>query len=393
MPLSCQKHCFALETGVHYLNGGAYSPGLLRSVEKADAGLRLKAVTPFAIAARDHFETADRVRVLFAEILGDNDPERVALIPAASYGMATVAQNLHRWPGIGAKKEIVLIGEEFPNNVYAFERVCAALGLRVKTVHKPAALTDRGARWNEQLLEAVGPDTALVVASQVHWIYGTVFDLEALGRRCREQGALLAVDATQSVGVMPFDVQAIRPDAVICAAYKWLLGPYGTALGWYGPFFDAGVPIEESWMNRVESDQFAGLTRYLRDYRPKAQRYNGGEFSQFAQLPALEEALRQILAWGVPELQAYCRALSAGAIPHWQALGCGIEAPQHRAAHLFGLSLPEGADTAQLLALLAERRVYVSLRGGALRVSPHIYNDAADLEALTAALDMFLSGR
>ena len=393
MPLSCQKHRFALELGVHYLNGVAYSPGLLSGIAHAAAGFRLKAATPFAIAARDHFDTADRIRWLFAELIGGNDPERVAWVPAVSYGMATVAQNLHRWPGIGAKKEIILIGEEFPNNVYAFERVCAALGLSVKTVDKPDSPADRGARWNERLLEAIGPETALVVASQVHWIYGTVFDLAALGERCRAVGAMLAVDATQSVGVMPFDVQAIQPDAVICAAYKWLLGPYGIAVGWYGPFFDGGVPIEENWMNREESDHFAGLTRYTRAYRPKAQRYNGGEFSQFAQLPVLEDSLRQILEWGVAEMQAYCRELSKPAIPRWEALGCGLDAPDQRAAHLFGLSLPAGVDTAGLVGLLTGQRVYVSLRGGALRVSLNVYNDAADVEALTAALETLMPGR
>ena len=302
MTLSCQKHLFSLAPGVHYLNGAAYSPSLRVAVEKGMEGLRLKAETPFLISPQHHFDTADRVRRLFSDLVGAGDPERIALIPAVSYGMAVVAQNLHRLPGISAKNRIVLIGEEFPNNVYAFERVSAVLGLAVHTVDKPASFENRGAKWNDRLLEAITAETALVVASPVHWIYGTLFDMEAIGRRCREMGALLAIDATQSVGARPFDVQAVRPDALICAAYKWLLGPYGTGAAYFGPFFDDGVPVEESWMNRMESDQFARLTRYERAYRPKAQRYNAGEFSQFIQLPMLEASLSQLHAWDTAQI-------------------------------------------------------------------------------------------
>ncbi len=386
MSLSCQQPAFALEPSVHYLNGAAYSPGLHRSVEKGLEGLRRKAERPFTFRAADHFETADRIRSHFARLLGSAEPDRVALLPAVSYGMAIVARNLHRWPGLPGKRRIVLIGEEFPNNVYTFERAAAELGLELHQVERPEGLAERGARWNAALLEAVTADTALVVASPVHWIYGTVFDLEALGRRCRGHGAMFVIDATQGLGIWPFDHAAVQPDALICAAYKWLLGPYGTALAWFGPFFDDGIPLEEGWMNRAGSEQFAQLTRYERAYRPKAQRYNAGEYSQFAQLPVLEAALDQLLEWQPAAMQEYCRTLIAPFLPKWAALGCQLETPAWRAAHLFRLELPGATDYEALLHRLADQRIYVSVRGGALRVSPNVYNSAADLEALTAAL-------
>ncbi|TNE68611.1 MAG: aminotransferase class V-fold PLP-dependent enzyme [Bacteroidetes bacterium] len=384
--LSCQKTRFALKPTVHYLNGAAYSPALRTALEAGIAGFRMKAETPYLIRPEHHFETPDRIRSLFSDLVHAGDPDRIALIPAVSYGLGVVARNLHRLPGLARKRNIVLIGEEFPNNVYAFERMCAQHGLSVITVAKPEQAGQRGAAWNAALLQAITADTALVVASAVHWIYGTVFDLEAVGERCREHGAMFAVDGTQSVGVMPFDVQRIQPDALICAAYKWLLGPYGTGLAYFGPFFDDGEPLEESWMNRAESDQFARLTRYERAYRPKAQRYNAGEFSQFGQLPVLEAALRQILDWGVPEMQEYCRQLSGAVLPRWEAMGCSLEGPAHRAGHLLGLQLPGEVDTEALVRQLAAQQVYVSLRGGALRISPNVYNNPEDLDVLTGIL-------
>ena len=104
----------------------------------------------------------------------------------------------------------------------------------------------------------------------------------------------------------------------------------------------------------------------------------------------LEASLRQLHTWDTAEIQHYCRRLTETAIPEWQALGCRLEEPAQRAAHLFGLSLPANTNTDRLLGLLAERGVFVSLRGGAIRVSPNLYNDAADMDALTGALQEVL---
>lgn len=109
---------------------------------------------------------------------------------------------------------------------------------------------------------------------------------------------------------MPLNVQTIRPDAVIVAAYKWIFGPYATGFGYFGPFFDEGIPLEESWMNRVGSDNFKDLCQLQPLYRPKAQRYNMGEFSQFIQCAMSLAAVDKILAWGVPAIQNYIVEIS-----------------------------------------------------------------------------------
>jgi selenocysteine lyase/cysteine desulfurase len=380
------KHLFALDPHVHYFNTAAYGPALQTAYEAGVAGLQKKAIRPFEISAADHFSEAETLRGLFSQLIHAADPERIALIPSVSYGLAVVARNLHRLPGIDRKKHIVLVGEEFPNDVYAFERVCAELGLDVRSVPRPEGFEGRGARWNAALLDAVDQDTALVVAPHIHWMYGVRFDLEALGRRCRQAGALLVVDGAQSVGALHIDVQKIGADALIVPAYKWLLGPYGLGLAYFGAFFDEGIPVEENWANRVESDDFARLTRYLRDYRPKAQRYNMGEFAQFAQVPVALASLRQILDWGVDSIQQYSQALMRDALAELTQRGFRVEDAAWRAQHLFGILLPPGMDPAATHARLREHRVYASLRGEAIRLSVHLFNTNEDVLALMAAL-------
>lgn len=100
----------------------------------------------------------------------------------------------------------------------------------------------------------------------------------------------------------------------------------------------------------------------------------------------LEASLEQLLEWGPQQSQDYCREICERFIPQWEALGCQVESDSWRAGHLFALRLPGAVDYENLLQRLVEHRCYVSLRGSGLRVSPNVYNDAADLAVLTAVL-------
>ena len=217
--LTCQKDLFSLPEDHHYLNC-AYMAPLSRAVEAAGiSGLRRKK-DPASLTPPDYFAEADTVRQRFG-MLVNAAPERIAIVPSASYGIATAARNLPVERG----QTIILAHAQFPSNVYVWQRLAEARGAEVRMIAPPAGL-NRGQRWNERLLEAIDRRTAVVSLGNVHWADGTLFDLEQIGRRAREVDAALVVDGTQSVGALPFGVEAIRPDALVCAGYKWLLGPY-----------------------------------------------------------------------------------------------------------------------------------------------------------------------
>ncbi|RMH65972.1 MAG: aminotransferase class V-fold PLP-dependent enzyme [Bacteroidetes bacterium] len=378
--LTCQKHRFSLPEDLHYLNSAYMSP-LLRQVEAAGiAGIRRKR-NPATIDAADFFEESDRVRERFAALVNAPDPSRIALIPSASYGLATAAQNLP----VSRGARIVVAGEQFPSNVYPWRRLAAERGAVVHTVPAPAG-PERGRRWNERLLDAITPGTAIVALGHVHWTDGTRFDLERIGGRAREVGAALVVDGTQSVGALPFDVQALQPDALVCAGYKWLMGPYSLGVAYFGPRFDDGRPLEENWITRRGSEVFSGLVDYVDAYQPGAVRYDVGERSNFILVPMLRAALDQLADWGVAAIQDYGRRLSDDLIAEARTLGYAVEDAAWRSAHLVGLRLPPGRPRERLLAALAARNVVVSVRGEAIRVSAHVYNDEDDMQALQDAL-------
>jgi selenocysteine lyase/cysteine desulfurase len=378
--LTCQRAVFSLPDDVHYLNCAYMSP-LSRPVEEAGrSGMQRKRM-PAEILPGDFFGTSDLLRNRFARLVGAQDPNRIAILPSASYGVAAAAKNCR----VAASQNIVLVHEQFPGNVYSWRRLADESEARIRTVHPPGA-APAGAVWTERVLEAIDSDTAVVTLPHAHWTDGTRFDLQAIGARAREVGAALIVDGTQSVGAMPFDVGELRPDALIVAGYKWLMGPYSIGLGYFGPRFDDGSPLEETWIAREGSEDFQHLVDYQDAYQPGAIRYDVGERSNFILVPMQLAALELVLDWTPERIADYCRALSGPLIEAAVSLGFTVEDSDWRADHLFGLRMPPGLELGALKQALEERRIYVSLRGSAMRVSPHLYNDEADVDALIEAL-------
>jgi len=381
MSLTCQKHLFDLDPAVHYLNGAYMSP-LLKTVEEAGIrGLQRKR-RPETIGPRDFFTDTERLRTLFADLVHAASADEVAIIPSVSYGMAVVAKNLRTQRG----QKIIVAEAQFPGNVYPWMALAGEKGLDIQTIEMPSESSGRGKLWNERLLDAIDDRTAMVALGQIHWANGTRFDLEKISEKTHRCGGVVIIDGTQSAGALPTDVQQSGIDALVCAAYKWLMGPYQLGYAWFGPAFLEGKPLEENWINRLYSEDFARLIDYQPAYQPGARRFDAGERSNFINVPMGIAALEQILDWGPARIQAYCRELIAKTTAVWQERGFWTEEPDARAAHLFGIQLPARVKPGVLQQKLKERNIAVSVRGDFVRISPHVYNDAADIEALTEVL-------
>ena len=379
--MDCQKNLFSLDGNSTYLNAAYMSPIPDRVASVGSAAI-LGKQNPARITPDDFFTDTNLLRKEFAKLINAGDPNRVVVIPSVSYGMANVARNV----SLNGHRTIVLAGEQFPSNVYPWHGLSRDTGAKLKTIAPPIEPEHRGKRWNEHILNAIDKDTAVVAISNVHWADGTKFDLVAIGERAREVGALLIIDGTQSVGALPFDVEEVKPDALICAGYKWLFGPYGIGVAYYGPVFDNGTPVEENWINRKNSEDFAGLVSYENEYQPGALRYEVGEHSNFILVPMMLEALRMVNEWGPDNIQQYCKSLVSTGLEELVAKGFSIEDVAYRASHLFGIRLPDTVSLEKVKSTIAEANISVSVRGNAVRVAPHVYNDAADFSKLVSCL-------
>lgn len=378
--MECQKHLFQIPEGLHYLNCAYMSP-LLKSVEeKGIQGMRKKR-NPISIKPTDFFTGLVGVREKFGRMV-NCVPGQVAFMPSVSYGMNSVISNIPYKSG----QHALTISEEFPSCYYTAQRWCDTHGAELKVVVRREDVPEKVKDWNERVLDAINRDTAFVVMASVHWMNGAKFDLEQIGRRCKEVGAKFVVDGSQSVGALPLDVKKYYISALVCAAYKWLMGPYSTALAYIHEDFNEGIPLEESWMTRPNSERFDRLTNYEQGYKPGAVRYDVGQSSNFILVPMLDEALGQILDWGVEKIQDYGKKLSEPLINFFRERGSFIEDESNRAHHLMGLALPPGTDGESLVGVLQARNVYVSLRGSNIRISVNVFNTEEDIRELMAAL-------
>ncbi len=333
------------------------------------------------VSPKDFFTETEKLRKEYAKLI-QAEPSRIVLIPSVSYGLANVMNNLK----VSSHNNIVVASEQFPSNYYPWQRLQADTGVQIKIVSPPETQTDRGKQWNEHLLSAIDSNTKLVALGHVHWADGTKFNLKAIRARTHEVGARMVIDGTQSVGALPFSVKEIQPDALICAGYKWLMGPYSIGMAYYGEKFDNGKPVEENWINRLNSENFSELVNYQPDYQPGALRYEVGEHSNFILVPMMLQALKQINQWKPKAIQEYCKTITQKPIALLREAGFWIEDEAYRGYHLFGIRLPEGMDMETVKKQVVKNKISVSFRGNAIRVSPHVYNTEKDIMKLVKAL-------
>jgi selenocysteine lyase/cysteine desulfurase len=210
-------------------------------VATGEAAIRRKA-RPWEIFPHHFFTEPEEARTLFARLVGATADD-IAIQPSTSYGAAIAAATLELPRGA----RIVVLQEQFPSNVYPWREAARRGGAVLETVPRPA-----DDDWTPAVLERLVAGTALVALPHVHWTDGAMLDLVTIGKRAREIGAALFIDATQSLGVLPLDVREVQPDYLVAATYKWLLGPYGMGFLYVAPHRQSGRPIEEHWRGQPQ---------------------------------------------------------------------------------------------------------------------------------------------
>jgi selenocysteine lyase/cysteine desulfurase len=379
-PIGREREAFAVPDGVAYFNTASLAPLLRRAVDAGHEAVRQRS-QPWTIETRDWFDDVERLRTLFGSVVGV-DVEGVALVPASSYGMAVAARNLA--PRAAAGGAILVLADEYPSGIYTWRRLAGDTGAEIVTVRR-----ERGQSWTDAVLGALdglGERAGIVSVPNVHWTDGARLDLPAVARRTHEVGAALVVDASQSLGVMPLDVDEVRPDFVVSVGYKWLLGTVGRSYLWVAERHRDGRPIEENWVTRAGADDFAALVDYTDEYQPGARRFDQGARTLFETTPIAIAGLEQLGSWGVAEVEAALGRVTAAIVGRLAALGLEPSVPEaERSPHILGIAVPEAAR-GRIVPALEQAGCYAGLRGSTLRIAPHLHVTESDVDALTTAL-------
>lgn len=351
---------FAVEPGTTYLN--SCSHGLLpaRSRRALDAHLDAWARAPDWGAWMD---TVEKARADFARLIHARGPEDVAVVSSASEGISMVLSSLRP---TSARDRIVTTALDFPAAPtlahHATER-----GFKHAHVAGVPSKNDIDSR------------TALVCTPVVASFSGRRMDVRGLAQAAHDAGGLLLADAFQAAGNVEIDVRALDVDFLVTGVYKWLLGPPGFGFVYVKSEHHARVPTRSGWQGHAEPYAFDPMGPLA----PDARRYQGGG-PNVAGAVGTSASLSLLQEVGVPAIARHNEALvdqvlDAAAARKWEIL-----TPRDARASIVTFRVPH---LERALAALARERVIVNSRSGGIRVSPHLYNDAADIERLFRVLD------
>jgi len=376
--ISNQRHLFNIPEDIHYFNCAYMSPLMNIAVEAGHQGVNSKA-HPWEITPPDFFDDSNKARQLFADLINAQAKD-IALIPSVSYGTAVAALNLP----INTGEKILILAEEFPSNIYAWREKAKYQNASIKTVQRP---TDND--WTSAILEALDEQVRVVILPQTHWVDGIQINLELISNILRKFGCALVLDLTQSLGVVSVDVDIIKPDFLICASYKWLLGPYSFGFLYAAPKHHQAQPLEQGWVNRPGAENFSRLIDYTDELNPDASRFDVGERSNIQLLPIVIAALEQIHKWKPKNIEATLKVYADNLLERLEEIGFSSCDKAYRSPHYLGVtyknSLPDN-----LLQKLSQEKIYISQRGDHLRISPHLYNNINDTDILIQALQKHL---
>jgi selenocysteine lyase/cysteine desulfurase len=378
--LGNQRHLFDIPDDVHYLNCAYMSPLLKSAVQAGHAAIDAKA-RPWGISPPDFFSHSHTARELFAGLI-HAEAEQIAIVSSVSYGTAIAALNV----SLNSGEKVLVLAEEFPSNLYAWRVKAKACGAQVEAVARPA---DND--WTNSVLIALEDKrVSVVVIPQTHWIDGGQLDLERIAEARQLHEFSLVIDLTQSLGVVGVDVRMLQPDFLICATYKWLLGPYSLGFIYVHPKHHAGVPLEYGWVNRPGAEDFSRLIDYVDESNADASRFDMGERSNFQLMPIAIAGLKQIHRWGQEQIEARLRDYTQGLRRELEQIGFTACDEAYRSPHYLGMQHPGGLPE-DILQRLAGENIFLSKRGDSLRISPHLYNNESDASSLVRVLSEMLA--
>jgi len=317
-------------------------------------------------------ERSEQARSAFARVL-HAEPDSVAVTTSASAGVSALASALD----FGERDTVVTTDLEFPT-IGQIWHAQERRGARV--VHVPAE--DDNTLSLDRLAEAIDERTAIVSITHICYRNGSLLDVEAIARLAHERGALVLLDTYQSVGAVPIDVGALGVDFVTGGALKYLLGSPGIGFLYANPSTTAHVvPTSTGWF--ADEDIFA---MRVDRYRPaaNARRFEAGTPA----IPAVYAAIAGVelmLEIGIEATAAHVRGLNDRLIDEVVAMG-GVVATPKDPARRGPLVAVASTDVEQLVQRLENDGIVTSSRAGNLRISPHCYNTAEDVEKLLAAL-------
>jgi selenocysteine lyase/cysteine desulfurase len=367
------RHDFSDFSPVVYLDCAYQGPFPRVAVERLRQAIELK-VHPDRLKPLEYFRLPQRVRTRLARLTGA-DPEEIAITNSTTQGIGIVAAGL----ALGEGDEVVVASSNFPANLFTW------IHLRRKGVTVKVVPVVGGEVVLDQVAAALTLRTRVLALDWVDYATGYKIDLASFGSLVHAQGGIFVLDATQGVGALELNLHETPVDVAACAAYKWLLGPYGTGFAYVQrDLWDKlDLPVV-NWYSVVGAEDFDSLPHGDFSLVHDARVFDVGETGNFINLHGLEASLEFVEDVTIKTVTDHCLRLIRRLAEGLRAQGYSLPAaalPGHESA-ILGFRASTCEATAKLHQALLANRIAVSMRQGTIRVSPYLYNDDADIDRL-----------
>jgi cysteine desulfurase / selenocysteine lyase len=372
--LTDYRKLFPITERVTFLNHAGTAPIGLHTEEAVAAFAAQRARQPFDLLSSELQHIHRRLREQLASLINAARPDEIVLLPSTSVAINTAANSLP----LRAGDNVIVLDGDYPADIYPWHNL-ARRGVEVRLL--PA---EHGGLALDTLLAHIDGRTRVVNISSVMFASGFYNDLQAVGQICAERGIFFVVDATQSVGLLPMDVQALQIDMLACSAHKWLLGEVGTCL-----FYCRHGLIEQlqpgAYVGTYSVVDAHNYLEYDFTLQPNAERFNLGN-PNWQGIVTLAASLRLLAEIGVEAIGTRVLALTDLLIDDLRRRGYPVRSsldPSRRS----GIVIVEVNEPKAAHAGLLEQGIVTAIRGAGIRISPHFYNSEDEVLRVGTALD------
>ena len=360
---------FPLDDSIVYLNHAAVSPWPQRTCEAVKRFAREN--TRFGAARYPDWQKTERkLRAQLAWLINAPSADDISLLKNTSEGLSTVAYGLDWQEG----DNVITFKQEFPSNRVVWESL-HRLGVETRLVD--IANSDCP---EQSLIDSCDDRTRLISSSSVQYATGLRVDLETIGAHCRQNDILFCVDAIQSLGAIPFDVQRVQADFVMADGHKWMLGPEGIAL-----FYCRKELRQQLRLNQFGWHMLANAGDFGRsDWVPadSGARFECGSPNMLG-IHALSASLDLIAELGIDTVYAQLMEKTALLIKLIEGSPARFALLSDKAAaRRSGIVLFEilGVDAQAAYRQLMNAGIICACRAGGIRLSPHFYTPSIAIE-------------
>ena len=386
---------------VHYFNNAGQAV-LSDKVQKV--GIDCVKAPPWISHPRS-VDSQQNVRELFASLIGSSS-DNIAILPSTAFAISMAAKNILKMNNneneTHSRTKILLIQDQYDSAIYPWQQGTADIPMEFDIIPHPSY--DSG-DWTTMIFERLQQDNdsiGCVCIPPLHWSDGTIIDIDAITKLCHTKNIPLIVDATQAVGIYPIQIHPDYPPTMLCSSsHKWMRGPSGVCLAYIHPtvyntwqpldYHGRGIDLPETW---TCSRNALSPTGYPLSYYKNARKFDSGGKANSILLPMLEQSLKEVLELGdLTTIQQQLKQVMQPLLDYVEngegAAHYYISTKEPRSYHIIGVMSKTKTPT-ELLEIqdqLASRRIYVAVRCGGFRISPHITTTTPDnVQALVKGL-------